>query len=771
MLRHYDIRAFSDPLNWLHFARHFGTEIHISKFALGFAVFLRAALDLVGPFYVFLVNLPVLMAVYLMASALVVRAFRPEDRPPRWQVVAVTLALFFSFDRWLVVQMVNPFRDPLSFLLVLGSAGLLTGHAATGETRPARVAASGLLLGLACSVRETSVLLLGPFALYAFWSWRADARIRFGRDAFLFIACFFAGLGPLMIQGWLSTGQALLPPQSTVESKLVPGVHFTWACMRGTMQVAGPYFLRMAGIGLLLLAGSAVWGIWRRNRIIAGLLLPAALVHVVFYAFYWTFVPRYFYAAAVFAVPVAVWGLLLAIRSAAKRMSPRYQATASSIAVGTIALVAALRLLCIQPDYPRFQIPQARQFAADLQQRLPENSLVLCRRHMCEMVEWFVGAEAFPATALIPADVPAEAAMQQALAPYLADSRPLFILEMKPAKGWEVDAALLSRICRLDLVDLLPTERYHLVHEAGPGGLRLFRVNALPPLPEVLPGIEQARREVARFDFALNAVPLATSALSGNVAPPTLERIAPRVGGNAAVTLPGPIGTGETAYAEFRLCSPERADAPLNVVVSLGGSSRTLRLRQNRGWHVFAISVEGPLEQPVLEFQTSASFDLHWVDWSIPQPMARLKVDVGANGDVAHLREGWFDREMTPDGTARWTGPVASLVWRCASPVAPGRITLRHVAQSRPADAPPPRIWCNEVELRAKEMPDAESGFATLAADIQAGLLKVENDIRIESEGWQPGGKDSRTLGIFVDWILLDAGTSTESRNETEGTP
>ena len=79
VLRNYEIRAFSDPLNWLHFARHFGTEIHISKFALGFPVFLRTVLELAGPCHVFLVNLPVLIATYLLGAALAFRAFEPVN--------------------------------------------------------------------------------------------------------------------------------------------------------------------------------------------------------------------------------------------------------------------------------------------------------------------------------------------------------------------------------------------------------------------------------------------------------------------------------------------------------------------------------------------------------------------------------------------------------------------------------------------------------------------------------------------------------------------
>ncbi|HAL91555.1 MAG TPA: hypothetical protein DCM68_00830 [Verrucomicrobia bacterium] len=642
-------------------------------------------------------------------------------------------------------------------MLALCAANLLAQHAATGGARAARAAAGGLLLGLACSVRETSVLLLAPFAGYAFWSWRADPRIRFWRDAGLFSAGFAAGIAPLMLQGLLATGQALLPPQASVENNLVPGVHFTWTCLRGTVKHAWPYFQRMAGPGLLLLAWSAALGLWRRNRIVAGLLLPAALVHAVFYSFYWTFVPRYFYSVVVFAVPVAAWGLLATLHGAVARMPPRIRAAVPAFAVGAAALAAAIHLWSIRPDAPRFQIPQARRFAADLGQAWPADSLVFCRRNLCEMVRWFTPADSFPATALIPKNAPAQTGLREALAPHFAGSRPLFLLEMNSGSGREVDAALLERLCGLDPVREFPADAYHLGGRTGADVFRLFRVRSWSPSSLALPGVKQARQGFARFDFALNAVPIATPVLAGDFVPSTLERNTPRIQGPATVSLPGPVQTGEAATAELRLRGATRASRALEIEVSIGASFRTLRLPQDRAWHLFTLSAEGPLEKPALEFRSAAPFDLHRVDWGIPQPTNRLEIDIGAEGDFVHLREGWFGRESAAAGNGRWTGPTATLAWRSDAPGATGRVAMRHLAQNLPAGASPPRLWLNEVELSAAPVPNAGPDEANLAAEFPAGLLRTDNLFRIESHGWQPGGSDSRTLGVMVDWILLEA--------------
>lgn len=760
VLRNYQIRAFSDPLNWLTFARNFALEIQTSKFAVGFPIFLRAALELLGPFHVFLVNLPVLLALYLLAAALVFRTFQAGAGIPRWQMVSVTLALFLSYDRWLVVQMMNPFRDPLSFLLALGAAGLLIRHVSTGGLRPAGAMAAGLLLGLASSVRETSVLLLAPFVLFAFWSWRADPRVRFWRDSLLFAAGLAVGLAPLLAQSKLSTGQALLPPQSVADQMVVPGVHFNWNCLRGTWKAAGPYFLRTAGWpGLLLLAWSTVLAVKQRNRIVAGLLLPAALVHLVFYSFYWTFVPRYFYAAAVFAIPAMAWGLLATIQPLATRLPSRIRTVVPTLLVAGLALFTAQRLLANRSETPLFQIPQARRFAADWNPLLPADAIVFSRRHLCEMLQWFTEVRAWPVTALIPNDVPAEAALREALAPYLADSRPLYLFEMHIGPSWEVDAALVDRICGLDFIHSFPAARYNLNKLTGARELRLFRVRRFQPDPALLPGVEEARTGTARFDFSLSAVPIALPLLSGDFDLPNLKRLAPRILNVATVTLPGPIRKGETALAELRLRCARRDPGTMTIEVRIGNITHRLNLENNRIWQVFMLAIPGPLETPEMKFQASAPFELHWVDWSIPRPVSHLNIDVGAEGDTFHLREGWFQREQSSGITARWTGPVASLAWLCSSPRASGQITLRHFEQNRPVQMPLPRIWCNSVELQVASAPDAAPGFSLLSAHIPPDILNTDNIIRIESDTWQPGGKDTRNLGIYVDWVRLETET------------
>jgi hypothetical protein len=760
VLSSYEIRAYSDPLNWLYFARNLSAEIHTSRFAVGFPLFLRPALILLGPYWVFLVNMPVLAATFLLAARLAVKALDRHLPAEKWQTVVFALVFFFSFDPWLVLQMVNPFRDPLSFLFSLGAANLLVDHADTAGSRLSRAALCGLLLGIASSIRETSILMLPPFAIYAFWSWRKDSRIHFFRDGMIFMLGFGIGLLPLLAQSFLSTGQVLLPAQSAIDNKLVPGAHFNWPTLSRTLRRAWQYYMDMAPLGMPLFIACGLLAICQRNRIVLGLLLPAAVIHAGFYAFYWTFVPRYFYSVAIFSIPAFSWFLHVALLHIPNRPFPRLKKSAPVVFAILAALFTIMKLGITRPASSPFQIPQARLLKADLESQVPPDSLVFSRRNLCEIIRWFTHVRSFPATSLIPVDVPAEDALRTALESFLQEDRPKFLLEMNSGTEWETDAALLQRIWEMKLVESFPADRYHLRERTGAESLRLFKYQSSVPPRLPLPDLSQARNSFARFDFSLKAVPDALPLLSGSYDPPTLACNVPCIHHKATIALPGPVGSNETATAEVRIRSPIRGKGRTTFSLSLGNRTHTFSLPNNRSWHYFTISASGPLDSPELEFDDFDSLELHRVDWSIPAPSSYLHLDIGTDGDFSCLKDGWYDRESTTGGNARWSQPRAALFWRCAAPLSPGRITLRHFSRNRPPDALPPRVLINQTQLSLYSLPNAEDGCTTLTAEIPPDLLQPMNRVHIETEGWTPGGNDPRTLGIFLDWIRFESTTT-----------
>ena len=759
--RNYEIHSYSDPLNWLRFARHFGTEIHTSKFALGFAVFLRGALGVLGPFFVFLVNAPVLLAAYLLSALLAVRLLKKEAGIRPWQAVTLALVIFFSFDRMLVLKMINPFRDPLSYLLLIGAVLQAAQHAESGGARLFRPALSGLLLGLACCVREPSILMVIPFGIFALWSWRADSRIRFWRDAIVFGAGLLVGLLPLAGQSLISTGQAFLPPQSSMQQRLVPGMQLEWECPRINWIKANWYYVDSSpwsAAGVIALLAGMVWSIWKRHRLVLSLLILPTLLFFVFYIFYWAFVPRYFYSTMVFAVPAIVWALMLFLRWITQRVpSPRRRAAIRSAVVLGLAVIAGMNMASRRPAEPKFQIPQARLLAAELERRVPAGSLVFARRYMCEILEWFSKAESWPATCLIPSDVPAEDALRKELPAWVGAARPVFLIEPRKVSDRETDAALVDRICGMDFICDLPAEQCGLRSITGADVVALYRVRNMQPAPRPLPGAEQARKKLVRYDFSLESNSDASALLAGERLPATLGRPVPRMLGKAEIALPGPILSNEFFGVEVRVRGPVRGEGRQRIEMEMGGEKTAIKVRKDRSWQTMAFRVCGPADHPVLSLRSTEPFDLHYVDFRIAQRTDALSVDVGGREDMTYLCDGWYDREDAHGRPARWSKPVARVAWNCVTPAAPGRIEIESLTHAEPSNRPPPRVWCNETELKVQAPVDVDPSMRRWTAEIPEGVLQPQNIIRIEREGWTPSPKDPRSLGLFVHRIVMRA--------------
>ena len=118
-----------------------------------------------------------------------------------------------------------------------------------------------------------------------------------------------AALVPFAVQTYLTTHQLVLPPQASLESQTVPGVHFDRATFASTGHAAWGYYAKHEPWLLLLALAGVVAAARRRNRLVLALVLPAAAMYVLFYSFYWTFVIRYFYVAVLFLVLAAGYGL------------------------------------------------------------------------------------------------------------------------------------------------------------------------------------------------------------------------------------------------------------------------------------------------------------------------------------------------------------------------------------------------------------------------------------------------------------------------------
>ncbi|HPQ17592.1 MAG TPA: hypothetical protein PLP04_20360, partial [Bryobacteraceae bacterium] len=222
VLRTHSIHAWSDPVNWLTFARNLPTELFTNRFACGYALFLRLILPITGPYWVFLSNLPIIVAV--IASAGGVAAVLTPGPPAQKAASALfTIALATVFDPWLVQVMTNPYRDPLSHLFLFGSLLFAARELPHQPWRASRLFVAGLLLGLAYSVREPALLVAIPLAALMIMRARPAGARTLARAAGWALAGALMGALPLLVQSLLREGGGgLLPPQTLAEHRWLP---------------------------------------------------------------------------------------------------------------------------------------------------------------------------------------------------------------------------------------------------------------------------------------------------------------------------------------------------------------------------------------------------------------------------------------------------------------------------------------------------------------------------------------------------------------------
>ena len=259
------VKAYSDPANWLKFAYHLESEFWTSRWPVGYPVYLLLASWLVGRFYVFWANLPILMGILFLAGKLAERLVMRagEVRAAPW-VGLMAMVWLFLFDFPHIVYLLNPYRDPLAIFFCYWAVYLLIGIEA-GPNQPFRVLfPAGLLIGLAVCVKEPSVLMLLPMFGFGVVVWRAVDGLPFWRSVMWFGAGFVLGVAPFLIETYAHTHSVLLPPQSYEEGRLLPGMH---AHVFGQIsREALKYFRDYGGwssVVALLLGG--VWAVRRHS--------------------------------------------------------------------------------------------------------------------------------------------------------------------------------------------------------------------------------------------------------------------------------------------------------------------------------------------------------------------------------------------------------------------------------------------------------------------------------------------------------------------------
>jgi hypothetical protein len=461
----YTIRAYSDPQHWLHFARDFANQFTTSYWPYGYPLYLSGVLSAVGPYWVFvLANLPLMVAMFALAAwlgTLLVRSDTAgggtspdgEKAPPRsWAFLAVWI-LAFGADADHFIIYLNPYRDPLSYVLLLLSAGVFIRSLAACRTWG--VAASGLLLGLASNVREPSILMVGPFVLYGILAWLARRpELKFWRTVGAFALGLVLGLVPLLVQTYLSTDQLLMPQTSTLipresskESALVPGMYFDGSTLHRSGLVAYRYYTARERLLVWLALAGLVAAVRRRNRAVLGIALPSVLAFALFYAFYRVFVYRYYYVVVLWLVLLAGYGLHAPLRWLCAR-APRWGRGIGWLVLAVLAIMSSSRLLGARTHGHSYQIPQARAMVAAWQAMNLGAAEIYSTgnpdRRLCQWIDWFISTPSCPLSNAVPGKVTAET-LRAGLLPRMAAGEKFYSAGWQKGLDRKPDAPLLRR--------------------------------------------------------------------------------------------------------------------------------------------------------------------------------------------------------------------------------------------------------------------------------------------------------------------------------------
>lgn len=371
----YSLKAYSDPAQWYYFGRNFSSLFGGSGLAYGFPATVAGAIKVCGPFSAFLINIPLLMllvaAMYSFAKWHC-HSERDDGMKSGMLCGAITVLIFIALNKDMLRYLSSPYRDPLSWLLLLCSCLLLFRFRHRARHSLWLAAGSGACLAAACSVRETSVLMLPPLLLYAVSEKFRDRSVPFWKPLGAVVLVFVLCCIPFLVQNYLRTGDVLIPSQAAkVVAKggsVVPGIQ-TRHIGKVFPKTLSFLFQHYGGFLCAAFAVGVVAAIVTKRCIVLCVSAAAVLIYICFYGAYTKVVPRYLFVIEMFSVPVMGYGIAsivsagLALSKVRWRRDVRVQVVGSSV-VFLAAVLVTLRGWSAPEE--RFRLPDARKLSSAL---------------------------------------------------------------------------------------------------------------------------------------------------------------------------------------------------------------------------------------------------------------------------------------------------------------------------------------------------------------------------------------------------------------------
>ncbi|MBL7076041.1 MAG: hypothetical protein ISS31_01090 [Kiritimatiellae bacterium] len=407
LAEHY-VKAYSDPIGFLHKAEALWAGAPVTERAFVYPALLGAGLKALGFSYVFLFNLPFVLLLLFLVWRVLLRTLELDaakglDKAAGDFLAFVGVALFVVLHHELLLELVNPFREPLSFALVLISVL----SALRYEKKRSWLSAllCGLWLGLATSVRETCILVAPPIALYAGINWWRTRDRAWGHFLLLAAVGGVLGLAPFFLQNYMHSGQAIVPGYAANRVQLatdtqrwdipVPGMSMDHFASTGTKTMRH-FLAKYTGLGVILVLIAVLRGGIRKDIKIVMLLVSAVLLNTLFYSCYWYMKERYLLVIDLFLLPLVILGIVplaqLLSFTSRRWMAPRITRWFVGGAYALVmAFVVGVLFLAQRRAPDRLQVWHSGTLRQEMCPHLQEPYSFVGKRHHCMMLAWLLG--------------------------------------------------------------------------------------------------------------------------------------------------------------------------------------------------------------------------------------------------------------------------------------------------------------------------------------------------------------------------------------------
>jgi hypothetical protein len=377
----------------------------ISFVGIGYPLFLAMFIGAGGIFAPIFANTLVYILLFLSIYGLTNQIF--INHSYRGYISLTAILLFFLVIRadYLTLgphsakSFLQPFRDPLSFLFV--TSGYYFFLKFTNKQRIIFLMVSTLLIGFACTVRETSVISAVPLGLLFIAKYFKEKQIKFIRHGLLAILFFIVGVSPLLVQNKINTGRFYYSTQMLWEDvkqaedvravdkensgkNFMPGIHYK-NFPRTSKEILRTLYKQYKIICLLLLLSGIYFG--RKSLEIKYLAVPFIILYFLFFGSYNKNQWRYIAVIHMMVVPVISLG---AIEFCKLIKLKRFL----SIGMFFFFIFVIYSMLINAPD-KLFQVDQARRFKVDFEESVPADSAVIAERRMRSIIDYFTTAHAF----------------------------------------------------------------------------------------------------------------------------------------------------------------------------------------------------------------------------------------------------------------------------------------------------------------------------------------------------------------------------------------